>query len=141
MKTRAAGSAGPFEDLRKNLSYFIQRQLQIVCAGTKYCIIMSHHPESTSANYFLVTRHNLVRDVIEIVVNSIQDINNYFLTLNRNFQVFRNYCSFLYLSLGSASFYYKIVVSLSLECNLVHNPPFDKQRFSLKRGVVVDFKI
>ena len=71
MKTRAAGSAGPFEDLRKNLSYFIQTQLQIVCAGTKYCIIMSHHPESTRANYFLVTRHNLLRDVIEIVVNSI----------------------------------------------------------------------
>ena len=25
----------------------------MLCAGTKYCSVMSYHPESTSANYFL----------------------------------------------------------------------------------------
>ena len=71
IKTRAAGSDGPLEDLRKNSSYFIQTQLQMACTGTKNCIIMSYHPEYTSANYFLVTQHNLLWDITEFVINSI----------------------------------------------------------------------
>ena len=42
----------------------------MVCTGTRFCIIMSYHPESTSANYILVTLHNLIWDVIKIVTNS-----------------------------------------------------------------------
>ena len=70
IKARAAGSAGRLEGLKKN-SNFIQTQLQMVCTGTKYCIIMSYHPESTSDNYFLVIWHNFLWYVNEIVVNSI----------------------------------------------------------------------
>ena len=70
IKTRAASSAGPLEDLRKNSYCFIQTQVQMVYNATKYCIIKSFHPESTSANYFLVTQHNFLWDVIVVVVSS-----------------------------------------------------------------------
>ena len=52
IKTRVDGYAGPLKDLRKNSYYFIQTQLQMVCTGTKYCIIKSYQPKSASANYF-----------------------------------------------------------------------------------------
>ena len=41
----------------------------MVCAGAKYCSIMSYHPESTSANYFLAIRHNFLSDDTEIVAD------------------------------------------------------------------------
>ena len=66
IKTGVAGSAEPLEDLRKT-----QTQLQMVCTGTEYCIIMSCNPKSTCINHFLISRHNLLWDVLEIVVNSI----------------------------------------------------------------------
>ena len=71
IKTRAASSAGQLEDIRKNSYYFIHTQVQVLYNGTKYCIIKSFHPESTSANYFLVTQHNFLWDFIVVVVNSI----------------------------------------------------------------------
>ena len=43
----------------------------MVCTGTKYCVIKSFHPESTSTNYFLVTQHNFLWNIIEGIVNTI----------------------------------------------------------------------
>ena len=63
-KSKAVGSAGTLKDLRKT-------QLQIVCTGSKYCITMSYHPESKSANYILVTLPKFLWNVIKVVVHSI----------------------------------------------------------------------
>ena len=43
----------------------------MVCTDYSYCIIMSYHPESKAANYFLIQRNNLLWSVIKIIVDSL----------------------------------------------------------------------
>ena len=69
IKTRAANSEGPLISIPG--SYFIQSLLQMICTNSDFCILMSYHPESTSANYFLIQRHNLVWSVIKTIIDSI----------------------------------------------------------------------
>ena len=71
VKTRAAGSTTPLCDLNKNPSYFLQTQLQMLCTDTHYCLLMSYHPESIKANYFLIQRDDIVLSMVKIVINSI----------------------------------------------------------------------
>ena len=72
IKTRAANSDGPLPNIAKNPGYYIQAQIQMVCTDYSYCIIMSYHPESKTANYFLVQRNTLLWSVIKIIVDSIR---------------------------------------------------------------------
>ena len=64
-----------------------------------------------------------------------KDVNSRSLISNSNF-----FCSFLYLSLRSASFSINFISSLFLACNLAYNSLFDKQRFLLIVGIVVEFR-
>ena len=49
----------------------MQVQVQMACANSKYCIFMSFHPETKSANYFLIKRHSLLWSVIKLITDSI----------------------------------------------------------------------
>ena len=73
IKTRAVNSAGPLECLHKNkcANCFIQCQLEMICTNSQFCILMSYHPESKSANYFMIKRDNLLWSVIKDVTDSI----------------------------------------------------------------------
>ena len=71
IKTRAARSDGPLESLQKFACYFIQCQLQMICSDSEFCILMSYHPESKTANYFLIQRDNLLWSVIKTLTDSI----------------------------------------------------------------------
>ena len=71
IKTRAAGADSPLCDLNNNPSYYLQTQLQMMCTETHYCLLMSYHPESKKANYFLIQRNDIILSIIKIVINSI----------------------------------------------------------------------
>ena len=65
IKTRAANSDGPLLNIATNPGYYIQAQIQMICTDYSYCIIMSYHPESKAANYFLIQKNNLLWSVIK----------------------------------------------------------------------------
>lgn len=71
IKTRSANSEAPLVDINKCPGYFIQCQQQMVCTDSQYCILMSYHPETKSATYFIIQRNNLIWSVIKTLMDSI----------------------------------------------------------------------
>ena len=71
VKTRAAGSEGPIEDLSKFAHYFAQCQLQMLCTDAEYTILQSYHPETSTSNYFAIRRHSTLLAVIKDVADAI----------------------------------------------------------------------
>ena len=71
IKTRAQNSSGPLESLLPYPNYYIQCQLQLACTDAHSCILVSYHPESKSANFFLIYRNDTLFDIIADVCNSI----------------------------------------------------------------------
>ena len=51
-KTRSFNTTSPLQYLEKY--QYIQCQIQMHCSGRDNTVLMSYHPESHSANYFLV---------------------------------------------------------------------------------------
>ena len=56
VKTRAENCSGPLDNLVGKGHYVLQPNLQMMCTGAKYCILESYHPESKSANFFLLKK-------------------------------------------------------------------------------------
>ena len=77
IKTRAANSDGPLLNIANNPGYYIQAQIQMVCADYIYCIIMSYHPESKTANYFLIQKNYLLWSVKKYLLISFLIGNQY----------------------------------------------------------------
>ena len=71
IKTRAANSEGPLLDIKKCPSYFIQVQIQMACTETKFCILMSYHPETKTATYFMIQKNELLWGIIKEITDSI----------------------------------------------------------------------
>ena len=69
IKTRAANSMGPLTSI--STAYYVQAQLQMVCTDSDFCILMSYHPESKTAKYFLIRQNNFVWSAIKILADSI----------------------------------------------------------------------
>ena len=69
IKKSAANSEGPLIGIQG--SYFIPSLLQILYINSDFFILMPYHPESKSANYFLIQRHNLAWSVITTIIDSI----------------------------------------------------------------------
>ena len=71
IKIRAENSKEPLSNLFKSPAYFIQTQLQMVCTQSTYCFLMSYHPESKTAKYFLIQKNNILWDVVKCLMDSI----------------------------------------------------------------------
>lgn len=52
IKTRSLNASAPLDHVEKY--QYMQCQFQMHCSGREYTVLMSYHPESNSANYFLV---------------------------------------------------------------------------------------
>ena len=71
VKTRAENCSGPLDNLVGKGHYVLQPNLQMMCTGAKYCILESYHPESKSANFFLLKKDNLLYSVAKDLTDSI----------------------------------------------------------------------
>ena len=69
IKTRAEKSTSPLDNLKGE--HLIQSQLQMACTGFDYVIVESFHPESNSANFFLVRKDELLLSVLKDITDSI----------------------------------------------------------------------
>ena len=52
-------------------SYYVQCQLQMEVTNTDYCILMSYHPETKSANYFFIERNNFLWQLMKMMCDGI----------------------------------------------------------------------
>ena len=71
VKTRAENCSGPLDNLVGKGHYVLQPNLQMMCTGAKYYILESYHPESKSANFFLLKKDNLLCSVAKDVTDGI----------------------------------------------------------------------
>ena len=55
IKRRAKNCSSPLQSLKRKGSY-LQAQQQMQCTGASFCILMSYHPESNTAKYFIIKR-------------------------------------------------------------------------------------
>ena len=55
IKARAKNCSSPLQSLKRKGSY-LQAQQQMQCTGASFCILMSYHPESNTAKYFIIKR-------------------------------------------------------------------------------------
>ena len=62
IKTRAEKCSGPLKTIEKYM--YLQTQLQMFCTGRKYCLLMSYHPETLYAHYFVICYDNGLVDVV-----------------------------------------------------------------------------
>ena len=69
IQTRAENSTSPLDSLKGE--HLIQTQLQMACTGFDYVIVESFHPESNSANFFLVRKDELLLSVLKDITDSI----------------------------------------------------------------------
>ena len=71
VKTRAEGSSGPLESLEKFPHYFVQCQLQILCAGAGFCILQFYQSESKTSKFFIIKYNNTLMTIIKEIVGCI----------------------------------------------------------------------
>ncbi len=71
IKTRASNSDGPLTSLKDFPNYFMQCQLQMECTNSHSCILMSYHPETEQGIFFLITRDNVLMEIVIDVCNRI----------------------------------------------------------------------
>jgi len=71
MKTRSSNSDSPLQSI--TAAYYMQCQLQMICTDAHRCILVSYHPETTSANFFLIQRNNILMSAVVDICNSILD--------------------------------------------------------------------
>ena len=70
VKTRAEASRGPLTSINNFPQYFVQCQLHMY-TNAEFCILQSYHPETTSSNFFLVKRNNMLMDIVTEIVDCI----------------------------------------------------------------------
>ena len=68
-KTRSINYEGPLEKIEKYM--FVQVQAQMYCTGRKFCLLMSYHPETDQAHYFVIKYEN---DVLSVILTCLQAI-------------------------------------------------------------------
>ena len=71
IKTRAKNCDSPLQSLKGKSSYYLQAQQQMQCTGASFCILMSFHPESGKAKYFLIKRDDTLFSVCKCVTDSV----------------------------------------------------------------------
>ena len=71
IKTRSINCTGPLVKLEKYM--YVQVQTQLYCTGRKYCLLMSYHPESKQAHYFVVKYDN---DFFAVLLACLQSIKS-----------------------------------------------------------------
>ena len=59
------------KSLKGKGSYFLQTQQQMQCTGASFCILVSYHPESNTAKYFIIKRDEALFFVCKSVKDSI----------------------------------------------------------------------
>ena len=64
IKTRAANSEGPLTSLKDFPNYFVQCQIQMECTHAHSCTLLSYHPETQQGTFFLITRDNVMTNII-----------------------------------------------------------------------------
>ena len=69
IKTRASNSDGPLTSLKEFPNYFMQCQLQMECTNSHSCILMSYHPETEQGIFFLITRDNILMEIVMDICN------------------------------------------------------------------------
>ena len=76
VKTRAEGTSSPLESLEKFPHYFVQCQLQILCAGAGFCILQFYQPEPKTSKFFIIKYNNTLMTIIKEIVDCIFDENH-----------------------------------------------------------------
>ena len=71
VKTRAENCSSPLDNLVGKRHYVLQPNLQMICTGETHCILESYHPDSKSANFYLLKKDNLLCSVSKDLTDSI----------------------------------------------------------------------
>ena len=73
IKTRAKKccSNAILKSLKGKGGYFLQTQQQMQCTGASFCMLVSYHPESNTAKYFIIKRDEALFFVFKSVKDSI----------------------------------------------------------------------
>lgn len=72
IKTRSFNATGPLDHVEKY--QYVQCQFQLHCSGREYTVLMSYHPESKSANYFLV---KINPEFVSVALACLQSIKSF----------------------------------------------------------------
>ena len=69
IKTRAENSTSPLNNVKGE--HLLQNHLQMACAGFLYAIVELFHPDTETANFFLVRNDKLLLSVLTEITDSI----------------------------------------------------------------------
>ena len=72
VKTRAENKKEPIQSMDAFPHYFLQCQLQMDCTNSKFCVLLSYHPESDTGKFFLIIRNNLLLDILKEICEIIK---------------------------------------------------------------------
>ena len=73
VKTRAENSELPLEKITR--AHLVQANFKMSCTGCQVTFLQSYLPEKKTSNFFLITKNDLLIDIIKVITDNILDGN------------------------------------------------------------------